>query len=575
MPLDAPWTLVERMCKHPGAARIKTIPQGAFMFSGRSRVAICSVFFLWTANVVAADIAVQTKIDQVTVYRKTATITRIATIELTPGEDRLIVSGLPDKLDPSALRLAVENSSVRLGGIELQRVIDTKFVTDSERMLRERIERLQDQKTVFEDTIATAQTQLQLLEAMAQSPGAKSERPAVDGASLANVLATVGTGSTNARTAIRDAKLKLRDLDNQLTATQQELAKVQTANKATTEVRATIGVAAAVTAPVSVEYQIDDAGWDWSYEARLDSRTQKVSLFKQALVQQGSGEAWNNVELSVTTSRPTHDAATPSIASLYVDLQEPERDEMLEEIVVTGLRRGRSSRRSRDDTVAAEDVGRFSDAEVSATDFMADYRIPGRVTVAADRQTRVYPIGEIDVDVELVARAVMFVEHAARLEAKFTYAGEVPLDAGRVQIFRDGAFIGFASLPAVLPGSDVRMPFGIDEMIRIAVREQPSASGRRGFMNDKRVEESRRIFEITSFHTSALPIEITDRIPVPRNSDIKVEVLEEATQPTVRNLDDKPGILLWSLPGTPRKVEKIQHYYAVRYPRDYQLSKSE
>ncbi|MFL6620493.1 MAG: DUF4140 domain-containing protein, partial [Povalibacter sp.] len=244
------------------------------MFSGRSIAAIYCVCSLWITNVVAADIAVQTKIDEVTVYRKTATITRTANVELPPGEHRLILSGLPDKLDPSALRFAVANSSVRLGGIELQRVIDTKFVTDTERTLRDRIERLQDQKAVFEDTVATAQTQLQLLEAMAQSPGAKSERPAVDGGSLTNVLATMGTGSANARAAIRDSRLKLRDIDNQIAATQEELAKVQTASKATTQVAATISVAAAVTAPVAIEYQVDDAGWDWSYEARLDTRTQ-------------------------------------------------------------------------------------------------------------------------------------------------------------------------------------------------------------------------------------------------------------------------------------------------------------
>ncbi|MFL6548560.1 MAG: DUF4140 domain-containing protein, partial [Povalibacter sp.] len=119
------------------------------MFSGRSIAAIYCVCSLWITNVVAADIAVQTKIDEVTVYRKTATITRTANVELPPGEHRLILSGLPDKLDPSALRFAVANSSVRLGGIELQRVIDTKFVTDTERTLRDRIERLQDQKAVF------------------------------------------------------------------------------------------------------------------------------------------------------------------------------------------------------------------------------------------------------------------------------------------------------------------------------------------------------------------------------------------------------------------------------------------
>jgi uncharacterized protein (TIGR02231 family) len=547
------------------------------MIRGCIRWRLAGVACLLWAHTEAADISAHLKIDQVTVYRESATIARRGTVELPAGDHRLILRGLPDAIDPATLRLSADSPAVRLGGIELQRIVDTKFAVESEQGLRKKLTDLQDQKTALEDTIATAQTQLQLLDAISQSPTTKAERPVVDGGSLPNVLSTIGTSASSARATIREAKIKLRALDEQVAAVDAELKKVQTASKATTELRAAVTAGDALVVPVTVEYQVKDAGWEWLYEARLDSRTHQVSIFKQAAVRQGTGEDWSSVELSVTTSRPVQDAATPAVSSLFVDLFRPESSGGdLSEIVVTGIRSSRElGRRRSDDKPMPEEVGEFHDVEVSATEFISDYRIPGRVTVAADRQTRIYPIGKVVLDVDLVARAVLYAERSARLEAKFTYAADMPLDTGRVQLFRDDAFVGFAALPLILPSADVRMPFGVDEKIRIMMHDEGAASGRRGILNNKRADESKRTFEVTSFHATALPIEVIHRIPVAKNSEIKVELLEGATPPTVKDLDGKQGVYLWRLAGEPRKPEKVQHYYSVRYPRDYELDKSE
>jgi hypothetical protein len=89
------------------------------------------------------------------------------------------------------------------------------------------------------------------------------------------------------------------------------------------------------------------------------------------------------------------------------------------------------------------------------------------------------------------------------------------------------------------------------------------------------LSEHRRRYEITSYHTTALPIEIIDRVPVPKESGITVQVLDGATPPTVRDLDGKAGVYLWRLDGTPRKTETIRHYYSVRYPSDRSLAATE
>jgi uncharacterized protein (TIGR02231 family) len=194
--------------------------------------------------------------------------------------------------------------------------------------------------------------------------------------------------------------------------------------------------------------------------------------------------------------------------------------------------------------------------------------------VNADRQPRVYPITDDALAVDLVARAILPADRAAYLEAKLNYQGEVPIDAGDVQLYRDDAFVGIGALPLVLPGADVRIPFGQDDRIRIVVRDEREDSGNTALTKD-RVEQHKRRFEVTSFHANALPIEVIDRVPVASEDDIKVEVLKGATAPTSRDFDGHAGVFLWRLTGEPRRTETIRHYYSVRFPRNRQLQQTE
>ncbi len=89
------------------------------------------------------------------------------------------------------------------------------------------------------------------------------------------------------------------------------------------------------------------------------------------------------------------------------------------------------------------------------------------------------------------------------------------------------------------------------------------------------LSEHRRRYEITSYHAAAFPIEVIDRVPVPKESSIKVDVLEGATPPTTKDFDGKAGVYLWRLAGTPKKTETIRHLYSVRYPGDKTLALSD
>lgn len=548
------------------------------MYSTRYLAAVAPAMLMFLAAMAthAADLAATLTIDQVTVYPQTAAVVRRGEVTVPAGSHRLIIRGLPDPVDPGSIRMSAGSRAVRLGGIEIEKIVAAEFVSETERALRKKLTELVDQRTAIQDDVPTAEQQLKLIDAVASAPADRDAKLVIDGTSLSTTLSTISSGAAAARAKIRGAKIAIRDLDAQIEATKTELSKVATARKNTTEVRAVIEASAAVTVPVSLEYRVTDASWEWLYEARLDTQTKKMSLGRQAAIAQGSGEDWREAEVTVTTAKPRTNAGTPAIQSLFLRLTDRSlatRDVSLEEVIVTGTRRTRGPTRSR--SAPEEEQAPLITAEEFATEFTAEYRIPGRVTITSNRQLRMYPVSEEEFDAELVARAVLSVETSARLEATFTYERDVPIEAGRLQLYRDGSYIGTAALPMLLPGSDVRVPFGVDERIRINVRDERAQSGRRGMMNKQILSEHRRRYEITSYHATALPIEVVDRVPVPQESDIKVEVLEGATAPTVRDLDGKEGVYLWKLPGTPKKTESIRHYYSVRYPSDRALSPAE
>lgn len=546
---------------------------------GTRWLALCLVSIASVTPLRAADLVADARIDHVTVYRQGAVVTRVAELAFAAGEHRLIFRGLPADVEANTLQVTAGSAALQLGAIEVVRVNEANYVSEPERELRRRIDEATDAQQVLKDEIATAQNQIKLLDSLAAAPAGGPNKGGVDAASLAAVLGTMASGDTAARKRIRDANQQLRHVDRQLEQLRADLAKVATSKRQSTEVRASVLAGAAVTAGVAVTYKVNNAAWEWIYQARLDSTKKHLVLERQGSVSQSSGEDWRNVELTLTTATPTADLETPSLGSRFVDLLPPvaqsyarfkaadrlsapsapspamESGEPVQEIIVTGAKR--------------------QNASASSTDYIADYRVPSRVSLLSDRQPRLFPIGESAFDVGLIARVVPSADHLAHLEAVFRYQDPLPIEAGELQLYRDGAYVGTADTAAFLPGADVRMPFGVDERVHVTVRDEATQSGQKGLLSRQAVSETRQRIDITNYHPAAIPVEVLDRIPVSRNSDIRVEVLKGATEPSVKDVDGKAGVWLWKLAPAPQQTVTIHQAYSVEYPAGRQLQETD
>ena len=144
-----------------------------------------------------------------------------------------------------------------------------------------------------------------------------------------------------------------------------------------------------------------------------------------------------------------------------------------------------------------------------------------------------------------------------------------------VQLFRDDAFVGMGELPMVLPGADVRIPFGQDQRIRIVVHDESEESGNVGVVNRDQLNQRRRRFEITSFHSVTMPIEIIDRVPVARDNDIRIDVLKGATPPTTVDLNGHAGVYLVATRGRAAQDRNRPSLLLVKFPRNKTLAQNE
>tara|TARA_R110002072_G_scaffold136124_2_gene278182 strand:+ start:159400 stop:161049 length:1650 start_codon:yes stop_codon:yes gene_type:complete len=513
-----------------------------------------------------ARITGELPIDAVTVYSGLASVTRSGEIDIPAGTSTLVLENLPAGLNPAMLQLAINDTSVQFSNLRIQENFPDNSEGNAgntrESELRDQLQTLQDQRLVIVDHIATAQSGLRLLDSL--TGGDAGSRTAVNADELATLISVMSENSALARERIRSANIELRTLDQQINEVQFQLDQVASNQRITSRVSINLQSSNAVSTHVSLTYPQGDVSWTWLYEARLDTLSRSLRLFRQAAISQGTGEDWQNVSLTLSTATPSANPTTPELQPLFVDTQRrrpvaQQRADGIEEVVATGsfIRRPASPG--------------FNAATTIDTRYQVDYLIPGRISLTADRQQQIFPVDRIETNVTLVSRAVPSRIAQAYLEARFDYTGESPIQNARMQLYRDNAFIGSAPVQQMLPGQSVRIPFGVDERLEVARFDEQQESGSTGIFNRADVREERIRYEITSRHPDSVQVEVLDQIPVSRNEDITVQIPREATDADEADVGGEAGLMLWRVNLLPQGTATVRHYYDIRYPQGTEI----
>jgi uncharacterized protein (TIGR02231 family) len=549
----------------------------------RLLIALCLLSAI-AAGAHAAEIKGASRIDAVTVYPSGAEVTRVGKVKLDLGEHTLLFAELPANAVSSSIRVEgkatgkLEIGSVDTRSVSVPRADDAVAATERRRV-EDAIETLKDEKAALQASVVAAETQKRLIDNLTQLP--TRPMPAHDTSSAqpdwGQLFGLIGERAAQAQKSILDAQIKIRGVERQIKDQEGKLASLAPTQQARTEVKVSVNAGGPLEADIVIRYQVRSASWTPFYDARLTTGTKsqapKLALVRRASIQQRTGEAWDNVALSLSTARPAAGTAAPLLSAMIVDYESdvpppPPRSAPTS----GGLRNAvpQATRGLADDERADRAATEVSAAEetrarVEVQAFQAIYGIAGRVTVPDTGETKRVQIDDMDLDPALTVRAVPKRDQKAYLYARITVGRGTPLLPGQVSLFRDTTFVGNGRLPLLAPGEEHELGFGIDDAIRVRYAIAEEKRGETGIITSSKTDSRSYRITVKNLHERAIPLTVLDQIPVSQNADIKVE-LTGKTAPARRDVDDKRGVLAWDMTLAPDEERVIEFGYRTTWP---------
>jgi uncharacterized protein (TIGR02231 family) len=539
----------------------------------------------------AAEITATSSIEEVTVFPAGAEIARTIAVKLDAG-DHSVAADVTAQAIPASVRVeGAASGGLQIGSVDVQTVYipstDPAVAQSERKKIEDEIEKLRDRRAAEDDIIEGAKLQqayLQNLVTLPQSQGIREQVPNRDWGELVGVL---GPRMTEAAKTIAEAKLRQRGLDRAIADLEKSLPPAGGSTESRTRVKINVTAGAPLEAKLILRYQVNGANWQPFYDARLatgdGANAPKLTLTRRGAITQSTGEDWDDVKLSLSTTRPGTATAAPNPNMLSVDFepqsppaaapaappapQGAQIDEALKrplggKTIYDRLTTGDAA------VVASE---RYAQAAVSA--FQAVYKIGGKTTVKTTGETKRLQIVSEGTDTSIFVRAVPRLDHTAYLYARLALAGtSSPLLPGQVSLFRDGVYVGTGSLPQLSPGETCEFGFGADERVKVKQVVAADKTGETGTFSKSRVEEHGYTVTVKNLHARSVDIEVIDRMPVSVQEEIKVDFsVTTGPQPAAVEGENKRGIIRWTLKTEPGEEKKLAYSYRVTAPADKKI----
>jgi uncharacterized protein (TIGR02231 family) len=530
----------------------------------------------------AVDIEATSAVDAVTVFPQGAEITRIAKVSVDKGDHVLIFRDLPAEAVEGSIRVEGNaTGKLEIGSVDTRRLFVPQAdaaANESERRNIERdLEAQRDQKATLDAQVRGAETQNKLIEKLAElpsrpAPAAGSEK----GEDWTAILGLIATGTADAQRALLDAQVKMRDVDRKIQDLENKLGELEPAQIERTEAKVFLSAQSPLEADVTIRYQVVSASWTPLYDVRLATGSKtaspKLDLIRRAAITQSSGEAWDNVALTLSTTRPSAGASAPELFPLTVDF-EPEMKPMAapapmmrgrDEAVGGAMEDGLAAEAQPPRPVMMAKVAQRQAAIIVAP-FQALYAVPGRLAIPTTGEAKRVQLLTEAIAPELAVRTVPKQDAKAYLYAKFALPKGSPLLPGEVSLFRDGTFVGTGRLPLLSPSEEHELGFGVDDLVKVRHALLEEKRGETGLISSSKTDSRSYRLTVKSMHERAIALSIVDQIPVSENQEIKVD-LTSKTAPTKQNVDDKRGVLSWETKLEPDQEQVVEFGYRVSWP---------
>ena len=529
------------------------------------------------ASAVAAEVEADSSVTRVIVYPDRARVTRTAKVQLSKGSHEILVAGLPTTIDISSLRAEGKGTArVVLGSLDVRHDHGVELRGERARQLQDHIRSLEDSDRELADSDEAARFELDYVRQLQSKATTQlgQETLTRDGraAEAESIVEALGRRYRQAQAEIRRVRIERRDLAAQLEAARSEYAQL-TSGASKDDFRVVVAVEAksAGSFALQLTYGANGASWSPTYDARLYPDKPEVALTYGAWVRQASGEAWDGVELLLSTAQPALGLQAPQLHPWILQQSAPAPRPSRRSRSTAGMSKQAEAPMEAEydswDDMDEEEVYEAEELQAQATTAgtTVEFVIPGKVTVPGDGARKRVTIASWTAGATVEYLATPATSAYVFQSATVKNEQEWPLLPGELQAFMTDRYVGRSSIGKVAPGGELRLPFGVEERLAVKRELVSKGSGPKGAFGNKTSIQWEYRFEIESFLDRTVTVDLRDRIPVSEYTKYVVKLADDNTPHA--ELKDR-SVLVWKIEVAKGAKAEVKLAYTVAFPAD-------
>jgi uncharacterized protein (TIGR02231 family) len=532
------------------------------------------------------DTEVKSKIESVTVFLSGAQINRTAEVPLKKGKNIVYFRGLGEGINPSSIQASAPEAYLINSVIHevnyLDQMIESpkvKMMQDSLETITKLIENNNLELTVFE----TEKSMILSNKSIASKEQGLNIDELIKTADFFRIRLTEIYEKQLIYNRL-NTKLNLRS--EAITLQLDELNARR--NRPSNDIRVVINAENAATAPVSLSYFIDGAGWTPGYNIRAKDTQSPMVLEYKADVYQNTGTDWENVKLTLSSGNPNTGGTQPVLSPWNLYVQEP--------IVLATLKPAKLDYRERAGAVSKEEESNISNndttmtmsysstlltgtltdhyayqwqpsglstyttVQVGAT--TAEFRISIPQTIRSNGKAEQVSVKTAELQAQYRHYAVPKLDNDAFLVAGLTGWDTLNLLPGNAQIFFEGTYVTEVVLNAAFTSDTLNVSLGRDKKV-VVERTQLQDFNKVRTLGANRERTFAYEIKVRNTKDAAVTLFLEDQFPVTQDKDIVVTLIEASGA----KKDDVTGKLTWELSLAKAESKTVKLMFSVKYPK--------
>ncbi|KAL6738425.1 hypothetical protein Aduo_011972 [Ancylostoma duodenale] len=354
------------------------------------------------------------------------------------------------------------------------------------------------------------------------------------------------------------------------------------------------------TVELFVSYQVYCASWKPAYDIRAVTTAEgeqenKIKLCYYGLVEQNTGDDWNETDMVLSTASPSIGGCAPQLATLSASIHRPNKYQR--------QRHASAARRKPMYEASEEDMGfgsfdcnemadaaalhRYNTAQLSKSSednsvstpsvenlVSTCFSIPRTVSIPSNGVEHKVLVVMVDLTCLFTHDCVPSRCGSAFLSAVVTNTTPFPLPPGDAAVYLNNGFVAKTHLRAVPPGEEFRCSLGVDPSIKVDYKTPTICHEQVGFMSKSTLITHEQVVSLRNAKATQ-SVQVTVKEQIPKSTDEKIKIC--VVSPELRGKHgeaklNKDHNLEWAVVLAPGQHRDLHIKYTIEHPASESVS---